>query len=74
MQICIDPLTTCGIDANLHPWIDANVHRSPQGLGDRCKFASIPSGLVGSMQICIDGSMEICIDPLSASGIDANLH
>ena len=68
MQICIDPLGTCGIDANLHRWIDANFHRSPQGLRDRRKFASIPSALVGSMQICIDppregGSMQIFIDP-----------
>ena len=58
MQICIDPPSPGKIDANFH--------RSPQGLTDRCKFESIPQVLGRSMQICID--------PLRAWGIDANLH
>ena len=79
MQFFIDPPRAWEIDATLHRsidahFIDANLHPSPQPLGDRCKFASIRSGLVGSMQICMDGSMHIFIDPPRAWGIDANLH
>ena len=66
MQICIDPTSPEGIDANLH--------RCPQGWGDGCKFASIPQALGGSMKIFIDPSMQICIDPTTPEGIDENLH
>ena len=53
MQTCIHPPTPGDIDANLH--------RSPQGWWDGCKFAS--------MDLCTFDSI-----PTAPGGIDANLY